>query len=276
MEKSAYLPQSNGTVQECRHQKQIVFKVYIYDLSVQVITGCRGACETIIDHTHRVFGLQLINNWIFNCLEISDYSQVTIRSQHLQCIVVQTNASIDLLYATRHYQWTWVCSLNTTRACKEPQSRRIYQDIKLSMPVRWIIFLNYGVQNVAFQVQHPYQSIISLYSTQFGGQSPRNFQYVPKRQLSVLFGAKRTSDSSSAPQHCLESIYLSLAGHLSSCETSNNRAVLGATFRNIYFRTRLLPYVLYGDFREVSFDECYLQNYLTKFSRTKFIRKPKE
>ena len=35
--------------------------------------------------------------------------------------------------------------------------------------------------------------------------------------------------------------------------------------------TRLLPYILYGDFREVNFDVCYLQNYLTKFSRTKFF-----
>ena len=29
--------------------------------------------------------------------------------------------------------------------------------------------------------------------------------------------------------------------------------------------------ILYGDFREVNFDVCYLQNYLTKFSRTKFF-----
>lgn len=102
-------------------------------------------------------------------------------------------------------------------------------------------------------------------------RSLRNFQYTPKRWFSVLLGVKRTSDSSSAPRYCLGSIYSSLAGHFLSHQTSNNRAVHGATFRNVLFRTRLLPYILYGDFREVNFDVCYLQNYLTKFSRTKFF-----
>ena len=64
--------------------------------------------------------------------------------------------------------------------------------------------------------------------------SPRNFQYTPKQWFSVLLGVKRTSDSSSAPQYCLGSIYSSLAGHLSSHKTSNNRAVRGATFHNVW------------------------------------------
>ena len=63
------------------------------------------------------------------------------------------------------------------------------------------------------------------------------FSTPPKRRFSVLFRAKRTSDSSSAPQNCLENIYLSLSGHLSSQEPVSNRAVRGATFA-MYFSVR--------------------------------------
>ena len=96
------------------------------------------------------------------------------------------------------------------------------------------------------------------------------FSTPPKRRFSVLFRAKRTSDSSSAPQNFLESIYSSLSGHLSSQETSKQPSCTRCHVRNVFFRTRLLPYVLYGDFREGKFDVCYLQNHWTKFSRTKF------
>ena len=71
---------------------------------------------------------------------------------------------------------------------------------------------------------------------------PRNFQYTPKQWFLVLLGVKRTSDSSSVPQHCLGNIYSSLTGHLLSHETSNNRVVRGATFP-MYFSIRTYSHV---------------------------------
>ena len=85
------------------------------------------------------------------------------------------------------------------------------------------------------------------------------FSTPPKQRFSVLFWAKRTSDSSSAPQNCLGSIYLFLSGHLSLQETSKQPRCTWCHVRNVFFRTCMLtPICFVWGFLRGKFDVCYV------------------
>ena len=139
--------------------------------------------------------------------------------------------------------------------------------IKPSAPIRWIFSTVMGFKMQLFDSSVHSNTVLDLVWL-----SDRQVIFsTPPKRLSVLFWAKRTSDLSSAPHNCLGSIYSSLSDHTSSQESSKQPRCTRCHVRNIFFRTRLLPYALYGDFHKGKFDVSYLQNYYTKFFQTKFI-----
>ena len=236
----------------------------------QVIIGYKGTCEAITDHTH-------LSNY-FYCLEISDQSYIDYHKILAFKVHGGTNQCLHRSYTCHSTLWADMGVVIQRYACIRLQRtyiRYTHQGIKSSALIRWIFLTVTQFKTQLFKtsiltgLHHPstrHSLVVWL---------PRKFQYNPKRWFSVLLRVKRTSDSSLAPQHCLGSILIVSWSFISSHETSNNRMVHSATFRNVLFRTHLLPCILYGDFREVNFDVCYLHNYLTKCSRTKFFWKPK-
>ena len=174
--------------------------------------------------------LTLVINCTLNCLEISDQCQVTIKPQVLKWMIAQTNAYINLIqcHATGLCQWTWVWSFNTTHAYN------VYKESRSGTYIKILSYSHLSARSFS-QLEGSKCSSSSLASIPICNPlCSTQFQYTPKRWLSVLFGAKRTFDSNLAPQNCLGSIHSSLGSHLSSHETSNECTVCGATFCNVF------------------------------------------